>query len=48
MQNNIEYYNYLYAPLRGTSIAWPYITISGLGNIILIMNAFEKRVIRRV
>jgi hypothetical protein len=34
--------------LRATSIAWPYIAITGLGNIILIMNAFEKRVVRRV
>ena len=47
-QYDIEYFNYIFSPLRATSIAWPYICITGLGNIVLIMNAFEKRVVRRV
>jgi hypothetical protein len=47
-QYEIEYFNYIFSPLRATSIAWPYICITGLGNIVLIMNAFEKRVLRRI
>jgi hypothetical protein len=48
VQRNIEYFNYIFSPLRATSIAWPYIVITGLGNIVLIMNAFQKRVVRRI
>ena len=47
-QFDLEFFTYIFSPLRATSIAWPYICITGLGNIILIMNAFEKRVVRRV
>jgi hypothetical protein len=48
VQRGIHYYTYIFSPLRATSIAWPYIVITGLGNIVLIMNAFQKRVVRRV
>ena len=40
-QKDVEYFNYIFSPLRAASVAWPYIIITGIGNIVLIMNAFE-------
>ena len=42
------YYNYIYSPLRAFSICWPFIAFSGLGNYILLINAYENTKIRRI
>ena len=40
--------SYLYSPVRAFSISWPYVTFSGLGNYLLIVNAFARKTIHRV
>ena len=40
--------SYLYSPVRAFSISWPYVTFSGLGNYLLIVNAFSRKTIHRV
>lgn len=48
IQQNEEYFNYIYSPLRAFSICWPYIAFSGLGKFILLVNAYENTKIRRI
>jgi hypothetical protein len=47
-QKNEIYYNYIYSPLRAFSMCWPFIAFSGLGNFIILINAYENTKIRRI
>jgi len=43
VQSNIQYFEYIYTPIRAFSINWPYVAFSGLGNFLIIVNAFDRR-----
>lgn len=45
---NDESVYFVYSPLRAYSVQWPYVALSGLANFVLIVNAYDKRVLRRV
>lgn len=40
-QINVEYSKFVYSPLRAATIQWPYYAISGIGNFILVVNAYD-------
>ena len=48
VQKNEVYNNYIFSPLRAFSMCWPFIAFSGLGNYILLINAYESTKIRRI
>ena len=48
IQKNIQYFEYIFTPVRAFSINWPYVAFSGLGNYLLIVNAFDRKQIRRI
>jgi len=48
VQKNIQYFEYIYAPLRAFSINWPYVVFTGIGNFIIIVNAFDRKQMRRI
>jgi hypothetical protein len=47
-QTNDEYLYFIYSPLRAFSVQWPYVCLSGLANYVLIVNAYDKNVLRRI
>jgi hypothetical protein len=47
-QVNDEYVYFIYSPLRAFSAQWPYVVLSGLANFVLIVNAYDRKVLRRV
>lgn len=47
-QINDEYVNFIYSPLRAYSVQWPYVCLSGLANFVLIVNAYDRKVLRRI
>lgn len=48
VQKDIEYFYYVYNPIRAFSINWPYVAFAGLGNHLMIVNAFDRRLMRRI
>ena len=47
-EEDIKYFDFSYSPIRAFSINWPYFAFSGFNNYLVIVNAFDKRVLRRV
>lgn len=48
IQINDEYLYFIFSPLRAYSMQWPYVALSGLSNYVLIVNAYDRKFLRRV
>ena len=47
-ERNIEYFSYLYSSMTAFSFNWPFVAFSGLGNTLVVLNAFNRRMIHRI
>lgn len=45
---NIEYFSYNYSFMSALSINWPFLAFSGLENTLVIINAFDRKMIHRI
>ena len=47
-EENIKYYDYRYSTISAFSINWPYVAFSGLDNYLVLVNAFDRKILRRI